>query len=65
MTKKQTFRTAKSQSKYTGKYLVNYGFEDQPRKVVFLDTLRKIRAFVAQLKEQGYVEEKTSLSLAL
>ena len=61
----KTFRTAKSQSKYAGKYLVNYGFEDQPRNVVFLDTLRKIRAFVAQLKEQGYVEEKTSLSLAL
>ena len=61
----KTFRTAKSQSKYAGKYLVNYGLEDKPRKVVFLDTLRKIRAFVAQLKEQGYVEEKTSLSLAL
>ena len=37
-----TFRTATSQSQYAGKSLVNYGFEDQPRKVVFLDTLRKI-----------------------
>ena len=61
----KTFRTARSNSKYTNKYLVNYGFEDQPRNVVFLDTLRKVRAFVAQLKKQGYIEEKTSLSLAL
>ncbi len=61
----KTFRTARSNSKYTNKYLVNYGFEDQPRNVVFLGTLRKVRAFVAQLKEQGYIEEKTSLSLAL
>ena len=61
----KTFRTARSNSKYTNKYLVNYGFEDQPRNVVFLDTLRKVRAFIAQLKEQGYIEEKTSLSLAL
>lgn len=61
----KTFRTARSNSKYTNKYLVNYGFEDQPRNVVFLDTLRKVRAFVAQLKEQGYIEEKTSFSLAL
>lgn len=62
---KKTFRTAKSQSKYCGKYRISYRIDDQPSKVIFLDTLRKVRALVAQLKMQGYVEEKTSLSLTL
>ena len=61
----KTFRTAKSQSKYCGKYRISYRIDDQPSKVIFLDTLRKVRAFVAQLKTQGYVEEITSLSLTL
>jgi len=61
----KTFRTSKSQSKYCGKYRVSYRVDDQPSKVIFLDSLRKVRALVAQLKMQDYVEEKTSLSLTL
>jgi hypothetical protein len=62
---KKTFRTAKSQSKYCGKYCVSYRIDDQPSRLIFLESLRKVRAMVAQLKEQGYTEEKTSLSLTL
>lgn len=61
----KTFRTAKSQSKYCGKYCISYRIDDQPSRVIFLDTLRKVRALVAQLKMQDYVEEITSLSLTL
>ena len=61
----KTFRTAKSTSKYMGKYCVSYHIDNQPSRVIFLESLRKVRAMVVQLKEQGYIEEKTSLSLAL
>ena len=61
----KTFRTAKSQSKYCGKYRVSYRIDDQPSRIIFLDSLRKVRAMVAQLKSQGYIEETTSLSLSL
>jgi hypothetical protein len=61
----KTFRTAKSTSKYTAKYCVSYHIDNQPSRVIFLESLRKVRALVAQLKEQGYSEEKTSLSLTL
>jgi hypothetical protein len=63
----KTFRTARSQSKYTNRYCVNWEVENEqtPRRVLFLNSLREVRALVAQLKAQGYVEEKTSLSLTL
>lgn len=63
----KTFRTSRSQSKNTNRYCVNWAVENEqpPRRVVFLNSLREVRALVAQLKGQGYVEEKTSLSLTL
>lgn len=64
---KLTFRTARSGSKYTGKYCINYGGEngDSDRKTIFLFSLREVRAKVAELKERGYSEETTPLSLTL
>ena len=59
------FRTSRSQSKYTSKYIVSYGDTPQPCRVVFVQTLKQVRVLVKQLKEQGYEEEKTSLSLTL
>lgn len=62
----KTFRTSRSQSKHTNLYCVNWEVEGSaPRRVLFLNSLREVRALVAQLKGQGYVEEKTSLSLTL
>ena len=62
----KTFRTSRSQSKHTNRYCVNWEVEGStPRRVLFLNSLREVRALVAQLKGQGYVEEKTSLSLTL
>lgn len=64
----KTFRTSRSQSsKNTNRYCVNWDAEGEhtPRRVLFLNSLREVRALVAQLKAQGYVEEKTSLSLTL
>ena len=63
----KTFRTSRSQSKHTNQYCVNWAVENEQmrRKVVFLNSIREVRALVEQLKTQGYVEEKTSLSLTL
>jgi hypothetical protein len=60
----KTFRTCRSTSKHTAKYCVNYNVESS-QKTAFFNTLREARTFVAQLKEQGYMEEKTDLSLTL
>lgn len=64
----KTFRTSRSQNdKNSNRYCVNWDVENEqtPRRVVFLNSLREVRALVAQLKMQGYIEEKTSLSLTL
>lgn len=63
----KTFRVFRSTSKYTEKYCVNYDLEgyDTLKKVEFFHTIRETRAFVKHLKEKGYVEEKTDLSLTL
>lgn len=64
----KTFRTSRSQNnKNNNRYCVNWDVENEqtPRRVVFLNSLREVRALVAQLKMQGYIEEKTSLSLTL
>lgn len=63
---KLTFRTARSCSKYTGKYCINYGENNNSgRRTIFLFSLRQVRAKVAKLKEIGYSEEITPLSLTL
>ena len=62
---KKIFRTSRSQSKYTARYYVSYGFENEPCIVVFINSIRELRTFVGRLIKQGYEEQKTPLSLSL